>query len=191
MRCQRIVDLHRLHGLGDAGIVEKDIHLSESRDGGLCGLLARLEVCHVTADADMIPPEFRRCVLGALLIEVENGDLRAMLGEETGGREPDSVRAGRTGNDDLAKGDLREGPARAGLQSHPGAEHPGHLTAPVRPESIGAGLCSCHHACDMPDPRFRDDGSFMSSTTSQFALAEDGEGIWSGESRDLTSAKAF
>jgi hypothetical protein len=95
----RLVDLHRLHGLGDARIVEKDIHLPKSRDGGLRGLLARFEVCHVAADAEMIRPEFRSRVLGALLIEVENGDLRAVLGEETGGCEPDSARAGRTGND--------------------------------------------------------------------------------------------
>jgi hypothetical protein len=47
----------------------------------------------------MIRPEFRSRVLGALLIEVENGDLCAVLREETGGREPDSARAGRTGND--------------------------------------------------------------------------------------------
>ena len=47
----------------------------------------------------MIQTEGGGRFLGALLIEVENGDLRAVLGEETGGREPDSARAGRTGND--------------------------------------------------------------------------------------------
>jgi hypothetical protein len=31
----------------------------------------------------------------------------------------------------------------------------------------------------------------MPSTTSQFAPADDGERLWSGESRDLTSANAF
>jgi hypothetical protein len=31
----------------------------------------------------------------------------------------------------------------------------------------------------------------MPSTISQSALADDGEGLWSGESRDLTYAEAF
>ena len=43
-----------------------------------------------------------------------------------------------------------------------GAEHPGHPAADGRPQGIGAGLCSCHQACDTPDPRFIDDGSFYS-----------------------------
>ena len=66
-------------------------------------------------------------------------------------------------DEDLAEGDRRDGAARARLQSHPGAEHPGHPAAHGRPQGIGAGLCSCHQARDTPDPRFRGDGSFIPS----------------------------
>ena len=45
----------------------------------------------------------------------------------------------------LPKVSGRDGAARAGLQSHPGAEHPGHPAADGRPQGIG-GLCSCHHS---------------------------------------------
>ena len=47
----------------------------------------------------MAGPEGGGSLLGALLVEIENGDLRAVLGEQTGGREPDPTRARRAGND--------------------------------------------------------------------------------------------
>ncbi len=47
----------------------------------------------------MVRPEGGGRFLGALLVEIENGDLRAVLGEQAGGREPDSARARRAGND--------------------------------------------------------------------------------------------
>jgi hypothetical protein len=85
----------------------------------------------------------------------------------------------------------RQEPSDALAARTTGAEHPGHPATDGRPQGIGAGLCSCHQACDTPDPRLRDYGSFIPSTISQSALAHDGEGLWSVESRDLPSAKAF
>ena len=86
-----------------------------------------------------------------------------------------------------AEGERRDGAARAGLQSHPGAEHPGHPAADGRPQGIGAGLCPRHQACEAPDTRFRGDWSLIPSTISQLRspMMVKGFGAWKAAIRLL------
>jgi hypothetical protein len=93
-----LVDLHRLHGLRDAGIVEKNIDMPQGRDGGIGGTPARIGIGDVAPDAHMPGTELRGRILRALLVQIENGDPGAVCRKETGGCEPNSARARRAGD---------------------------------------------------------------------------------------------
>ena len=67
-------------------------------------VLAAGAVGDVAGKAEMLGAEVRRGVLRGRLVEVEDGDPCAMLGEQPGRREPDAPRAGRAGDDGCLAG---------------------------------------------------------------------------------------
>ena len=76
-------DVHELHRLGDAGVVDQNVDLAEGCDGLLGGLAAIGEVADVAANSDVTGAKFLGRTLGRSGIQIENGDPGSLLGEKS------------------------------------------------------------------------------------------------------------
>jgi hypothetical protein len=95
------LDLHQLHRLRDAGIVDEDIDLTEGRDRLLGRALTALEIGNIAAESDVTISQFAGRVLGALCVEVEHRYPRPVLGEQLRRRAADAARACRARDDGI------------------------------------------------------------------------------------------
>ena len=94
----RRIDVHDLHRLRDAGVVDQDIDVAERLDARVDGGFALVELGDVANEADMIAAK-RGCRLnGGVAVDIENGDAGAVFGEQPCGCKADAVLACSAGN---------------------------------------------------------------------------------------------
>jgi hypothetical protein len=94
-----LVDVHELHRLGDSGVVDENVDLAESINGFRGRSLARGQIGDIASEPEMVRTQaLRRCFRGPL-IDIEDRNARALLGEQSRGREADPTRPGGSRDD--------------------------------------------------------------------------------------------